>query len=87
MSLTLGLIVWFHEKQKKNKKQQHSHSEDGEKQQQKYGKQARKREKENENVKRNVMGKNFHSILLCAIENLQIAFCFHCSNEAYSRLL
>lgn len=50
-------------------------------------KREREREKENENVKRNVMGKNFHSILLCAIENLQIAFCFHCSNEAYSRLL
>lgn len=54
MSLTLGLIVRFHEKQKKKRKT------GAKEKQQKYGKQAREREREqeNENVKRNVMGKN-----------------------------
>jgi len=44
MSLTLGLIVWFYEKQKKRKKNNKNMESE--------------REKENENVEQNVMGKN-----------------------------
>jgi len=43
-----------------------------------------KREKENENVlSKTSWEKMFHSILLCAIENLQIAFCFHCKQALW----
>lgn len=72
MSLTLGLIVWFYEKRKKTRKPS------GEK-----GKRSKKNttmgEKKGWKNRQASGGKNrFHSILLCAIENLQIAFCFHC---------
>jgi len=71
MSLTLGLIVWFYEKQKTTRKPSGKRKK-AEKKEHDHGKKRRK-------IGKQAVGKNrFHSILLCAIENLQIAFCFHC---------